>query len=312
MIEPTNQSLPQHDYAQRMNRVLDYVDAHLDEPLELETLAAVAHFSAFHFHRMFASWMRETLGEYVRRRRMETGAWLLWRRETEPVLNIALTVGFGSGEAFSRAFKLHFGQTPTQWRATTLSRQAQQSNPDQAERKFDQVFIRCKRDDFDSIKQEQILMNVKLIDLPAARVAYLRHIGPYGASLGLFWREFHGKRVAHNLHGNMFGVGLDDPDITPPEKCRYDACVEVAANAEVKAPFSTTTLPGGRYAALEYKGDSARVGEAWAALLAQWLPASGMQCDARPIFEWYRTTDGGDEATGEFSCLLCIPVAPLA
>ncbi|HPV24629.1 MAG TPA: AraC family transcriptional regulator, partial [Casimicrobium sp.] len=73
MIEPTNQSLPQHDYAQRMNRVLDYVDAHLDEPLELETLAAVAHFSAFHFHRMFASWMRETLGEYVRRRRMETG-----------------------------------------------------------------------------------------------------------------------------------------------------------------------------------------------------------------------------------------------
>lgn len=195
--------------------------------------------------------MGETLGDYVRRRRMETGAWLLWRRATEPVLNIALTVGFGSGEAFSRAFKLHFGQTPAQWRAATLERQRQQSNPDQAERKFDQVFIRCKRDDFDSTTQEQILMNVKLIDLPASRVAYLRHIGPYGTSLGLFWREFHGKRVAHGLHGNMFGVELDDSDITPPEKCRYDVCVEVAANAEVKAPFSTTTLPGGRYARIQ-------------------------------------------------------------
>lgn len=295
-----------------MNRVLDYVDANLDAPLELEQLAAVAHFSAFHFHRMFSSWMGETLGDYVRRRRMEAGAWLLGRRAREPVLNIALTVGFGSGEAFSRAFKLHFGQTPSQWRAMALARQQQQSNPDQAERKFDQVFIRCRRDDANFTSQDTPLMNVKLIDLPATRVAYLRHIGPYGPSLGRFWREFHPQRVAHGIAGNMFGVGLDDPDITPPEKCRYDACVEVAADTEVKAPFSVTTLPGGRYAALEYVGDSARIGEAWAALMSRWLPTSGMQCDARPCFEWYRPSDDGNEKTGEFSCVLCIPVQPLA
>ncbi|MCU6498360.1 AraC family transcriptional regulator [Rugamonas sp. A1-17] len=54
-----------------MNRVLNYIDAHLDQPLELAQLADVANFSRFHFHRIFQSWMGETLGDYARRRRLE-------------------------------------------------------------------------------------------------------------------------------------------------------------------------------------------------------------------------------------------------
>ena len=46
------------EYTKRMHRVVEYIDQHLDEPLELSTLAKVAHFSAFHFHRLFSVWMR--------------------------------------------------------------------------------------------------------------------------------------------------------------------------------------------------------------------------------------------------------------
>jgi AraC family transcriptional regulator len=306
-------ALPPHEYAQRMNRVLDYVDAHLDTELELSTLAEVAHFSPFHFHRMFAAWMGETLGDYVRRRRLEQAAWLLsWRAELS-VLHVALSVGFGSGEAFSRAFKAHFGQTPTAWRAASRVRHTKDSNRDQPDRKFDQVFIRCKRDDLGSATPflESLLMNVTLIDLPPTRIAYLRHIGPYGESVGRFWGTFHQARVGQGFSGNMYGIGLDDPAIAPPDKCRYDACVEVAPETKVNAPFSVTTLPGGRYAALEYQGDSRQIGSAWAMMFGQWLPTSGMQCDARPAFEWYRAHDGFDEKNGSFSCALCIPVAAL-
>ena len=59
------------EYARRMNRVLDYIDLHLDQPLDLARLAGVANFSPFHFHRVFAAWMGETLGDYARRRRLE-------------------------------------------------------------------------------------------------------------------------------------------------------------------------------------------------------------------------------------------------
>lgn len=50
------------DYSRRMNHVLDYIDRHLDVPLELDTLAGIAHFSPYHFHRIFAAWLGETVG----------------------------------------------------------------------------------------------------------------------------------------------------------------------------------------------------------------------------------------------------------
>ena len=92
-----------------MHRVLEHIDRHLDERLELESLAQVANFSSFHFHRLFAAWMDETLGEYLRRRRIEVGALRLVTQPRLPVLQVALSVGFASAEAFARAFKVRFG-----------------------------------------------------------------------------------------------------------------------------------------------------------------------------------------------------------
>ena len=62
------------EYVDRMHRVLEHIDRELDQPLELETLARVANFSPFHFHRLFTAWMGETLGDYMRRRRLELAA----------------------------------------------------------------------------------------------------------------------------------------------------------------------------------------------------------------------------------------------
>ena len=51
------------EYERRIHRVVAHIDAHLDQPLDLESLAAVANFSAFHFHRLFRAWTGETLGD---------------------------------------------------------------------------------------------------------------------------------------------------------------------------------------------------------------------------------------------------------
>ena len=105
------------EYERRIHRVVAHIDRHLEEALDLDTLAAVAHFSSFHFHRLFRAWTGETLGDYVRRRRVETGALRLVTQPGSSVLEVALAVGFGSGEAFARAFKLRFGASPSAWRA---------------------------------------------------------------------------------------------------------------------------------------------------------------------------------------------------
>lgn len=134
------------EYTRRMNRVLEHIDQHLDQPLELADLAQIAHFSPWHFHRLFTAWVGETLGDYLRRRRLACAAQQLASRPEASILQIALEVGFSSGEAFSRAFKQHFSVTPSTWRATEPERwdqrlagirerrQQQLSNPDQAGR----------------------------------------------------------------------------------------------------------------------------------------------------------------------------------
>jgi AraC-like DNA-binding protein len=104
----------------------------IEQPLDLGTLAAVAHFSPFHFHRLFSAWMGETLGDYLRRRKIEVAAMRLVAQPRVPVLHIALSVGFGSAEAFARAFRARFGFSPTSWRVQQAERRFANSNPGEA------------------------------------------------------------------------------------------------------------------------------------------------------------------------------------
>ncbi len=102
------------EYDRRMHAVLDFIDQHLGRKLDLARLAKAANFSAFHFHRMFASWSGELPGEYLSRRRLETAAMRLRSQPEQAVLEVALSVGFSSSEAFARAFRRHFRCAPSQ------------------------------------------------------------------------------------------------------------------------------------------------------------------------------------------------------
>lgn len=314
------------EYSRRMNRVLDYIDLHLGTPLGLDELAGVAHFSPFHFHRVFAGWLGETLGDYLQRRRLAVGASMLAACPNDSVLSVAVTVGFGSGEAFARAFKRQFGCTPSAWRAQTPARwaeqvkaararsRAQDSNPDQGQRNPDQApaLQFGNHDNSYTITTEHI-MKVEFVDFPSTRAAYLRIIGPYGPKISEFvaqrfmpWMQAHGMQ-----RQPWFGVAHDDPTVTPPEKCRFDACVAVPDGFVPSGEAMLTTLPGGRYAVAAFEGTGPMIGDAWTEMYRDWLPNSGMQCDARPIFEHYPADARFDPATGMLSCDLCIPVRPL-
>ena len=104
------------EYAARMNRVVDHIQNHLADPLDLEQLAAVACFSSFHFHRLFRGWMGETLQSFVHRLRLERAAQLLVFDEFRSISDIASECGFSSSGTFARAFKRAFGVTAGEWR----------------------------------------------------------------------------------------------------------------------------------------------------------------------------------------------------
>jgi AraC family transcriptional regulator len=301
------------EYEIRMHRVIDHIDRQLDQALDLDTLARVACFSPFHFHRLFTAWMGETLGDYLRRRRVEVAAMRLVAQPRTSVLTIALSVGFGSAEAFARAFRSRFGCSPTTWRAQQAARRGN-GNPGQAESKPSQApDVFPNHHGVSRNPNPEATMTVKLIDRQPVTIAYLRHLGPYGETLSRFWQTtYYPWAVTHGLLDRpRYGISHDDPGITAPEHCRYDACAEVAPSFVALGNAFKATIPGGRYAVLHFKGTNEQVREAWAALLRDWLPSSGLQLDARPCFEYYPIDAEYDPQTGAFECDLCIPVAPL-
>jgi AraC family transcriptional regulator len=298
----------QAEYSARMHRVLEHIDRRLDQELDLRALARVAHFSAFHFHRVFFSWTGETLGGYLRRRRLEIAATRLAAQPKLSILSVAISVGFGSTEAFARAFKVRFGCTASTWRASMV----QKRNSGQGLRNPGQIRGSSGTDN-DSTVSKGAAMKVKVIERKPVKVTYLRHVGPYGQPLAEFWQQTVYPWMAANdqLGQPRYGISLDDPTITAADKCRYDAGVEVRGKISVAGNSHTTTIPGGQYAVTAFRGTADEIGGVWEAMLREWLPGSGLQLDARPFLEHYPTDASFDSRTGVFTCDIAIPVAQL-
>src|SRR5574338_834946 len=103
------------DHAECIEAVMRYIRRHIDRPLRRETLAAVAGFSIPHFHRVFTAHVGESAASYVRRVRMERAARKL-RMGAVDITEVALAAGYESHAAFSKAFKQHFGLSPSEFR----------------------------------------------------------------------------------------------------------------------------------------------------------------------------------------------------
>ena len=156
-------------------------------------------------------------------------------------------------------------------------------------------------------------MKVSIVDREAVHVAYLRHTGAYGPTISEFWMKTVAPWMATNqlMGRERFGISLDDPIVTKPAQCRYDACVASPDGEMLSGNPQRKVIPGGRYASLAYEGTGADIGASWDALLRDWLPQSGLQLDARPFFEHYPVDGRFDPKTGRFTCNICVPVAPL-
>jgi AraC family transcriptional regulator len=313
-------------YVARINRVANYIDAHLADPLDLDTLAEVAHFSPWHFHRIFQGMTGETLADCVRRHRLEAAAQRLLRQPAQTALHIALEVGFASAEVFSRSFKAHFGCTPTAWRrgqwqqwADQHANQLRKIHQGQHKEYQDTVLVFRQDSDIWPASQEPlsegVSMQVTVQQLPAARVAYLRHTGPFGLGVSRTWERFAAWAGARGLmtpRRKMWGISLDNPNVTAPEHLRYDCCIEVDAQFQAEGEIGVQQIAAGQFACLHYTGTPLAIGEAWMHLYGQWMPSSGYQpAGTAPPYELYAEDFSVDPSTGAFSCLLCAPVQAL-
>jgi AraC family transcriptional regulator len=153
---------------------------------------------------------------------------------------------------------------------------------------------------------------VTLTTLPATRVAYMRHVGPYASpGIGDMWRRFESWGAARGLTSprrRMFGIAQDNPNITPADRTRYDACIEVDDSFQPSGEVGVQIIRGGRYACTAFFGPASDIQSAWVKFLGKTMPDAGHQHDVAPALEIYEPDFAIDPDTGAFACTLCMPV----
>lgn len=110
-----------------IHSLTNWIDQNLDKALSIDEVAAKSGYSKWHLQRMFRSVTKQTLGGYIRERRLTLAAEAL-RQTQRPVFDIAMQYGYDSQQTFSRVFRRQFSQTPTAYRHT-MRRQSMVQRP---------------------------------------------------------------------------------------------------------------------------------------------------------------------------------------
>jgi AraC family transcriptional regulator len=331
MNSNNRQKYLREEYSARVNRVIDHIEANIDQELSLNDLARVAGFSSFHFHRIFRALVGETLNGFIQRIRIEKAAAMLRENQKKSITNIALECGFSGPSTFAREFRSNFGVSASEWRngknRQTDRKEGQTGgNSCQTDGKIRQDFILHTDYSISESKQiwriemkanKNLIASIDVRDTAEMHVAYLRHIGPYAGNSDMFGKLFNklcawaGPRGLLRFPETKFiTIYHDNPDITDEKKLRTDVCITVPADVRVDGEIGKAVIAAGKNAVAHFEIKSDQFTEAWNAVYGGWLPESGYQPDDRPCFELY-LNDPKAHPEGKYIVDIYAPVKPL-
>jgi AraC family transcriptional regulator len=316
------------EYISRINKVIDYIENNLGKNFTLDELARVANFSKFHFHRIFNSFIGETLFQFIQRIRLERSAIALIIYPKKSVTEIAMESGFSSSSAFARRFKDYFKMSASAWRKQKIWNESNlgqsKSNKNQQLRNLEKEIPRSSIY-IDYTEQSQIWrisMNdteriVEVKQLPEKTVAYVRHIGPYKGDAELFGRlseklfTWAGPRDLLNFPETQYLIVYHDtPEVTEESKLRTSVCITVPEGTAVDGEIGKMNVVGGKYAMAHFELMPHEYENAWKWVYGVWFPKSGFVPADGPPFELYHDVKEC-QSTGKCAVDICVPVKPL-
>lgn len=261
-------------YEKAVNRVIDYINGYLYSMPSIKELSEVANISEYHFHRIFKTIIGENIGEYINRIRLEDIAQRLRAKEYS-LQQIAETTGYGTKHALSKAFKKHFGISPSEYC----------KQPKNIELFFKQARV-------------SYTMVPEIRDIAEKQIVYIRIIDRYGTpeSYTKAWHDLRHFAKENNLvraDTEYIGLSFDDPTITLPEKCRFYACFTTREKIKPKGPFGVRTISAGQYAVFLHKGEYQKLIDSYYYIYIKWLPHSSYKLRGTMSFEKYLSNSGG-------------------
>jgi len=256
------QFLQKNHYLQSVYKVIFYIEQNYGYELSLEELANVAGFSKYHFHRIFKSITGENLNDYIRRVRLSSTTLKL--KTNQKITQIAMHSGYETNASFSRAFKKHFGMTPTEFSKNAKT------------------------------KKGNNMLEPEIIEIKDIELFYVRATGEYRQSVEESWNKIIEYAYNNNLFGKIkarYGIAHDNPNVIESEKIRYDACIETDdIGLEPDGDVTSKIITGGTYAKFLHVGSYEDLDKAHEAV-SNWIIDSGIELRNAPVFHKYLDLD---------------------
>jgi AraC family transcriptional regulator len=270
-------------------RALWFIESHFEQEITLDDVARVAGVSRYHLSRAFGLATGSSVMRYIRGRRLSEAARSLAHGAPD-ILTVALDAGYGSHEAFTRAFRDQFGMTPETIRAQANLNNIQLMEPIKMDEKL------LTNLDAPRFEQSKTLLIAGLSE---------RYTSETSANIPAQWQRFvpHLGHIPGQVGRTTYGVLCNGDDAGNTE---YISGVEVSDFACLPKDLSRLRIPEHKYAVFSIRDHISTIRRAWYTIWNQWLPASGCKVAEAPEFERYGEQFNPTTGTGGFE--IWIPV----
>jgi len=244
-----------------IGRAIWFIESHFTSDISLDEIAETAGLSRYHLSRVFGMTTGHSISGYIRSRRL-SGAALALIDSSSTILQVALDAGYGSHEAFTRAFREQFGMTPESLRKQGHVRNLALQEP-------------IRMDDTRLPKLDA----PRFESHPAILLAGLAETYAHEATQAIpsLWQKFN-QHFGHipGQKGNVaYGVCTQAEEGS--ESFRYMSAAEISGTDDLPEGFVTTKLPPQRYAIFTHRGHISSISATVHQIFGEWLPQSGHQ-----------------------------------
>ncbi|CAL2107766.1 AraC family transcriptional regulator [Tenacibaculum sp. 190524A02b] len=281
---------------ERFNKLLNFLETRFKTSIDVHEIEDISFYSYRNINRIFLALQHETIGQFLKRRKLEKAAEYLKFSDAE-ISDIALEIGYSDVAAFSKAFKKHFRCTPSRFRNSYTLQQ-----------KITNEILE------EPIKKNNPLLRFEIETLPTFQMLYLQYQGTYENIKGIekTWKQLLKYAYSNKLLTDetiVVGQILDDDEITESINCRYNAGVILAKKQKIeeKGMFKIQEVPSQKYAKFIHKGSHESCFETYNTIYAHWIYEVQLEFADAPILEFY-LNDEEDTPQEELITEVYIPV----
>ncbi|MEQ3499596.1 AraC family transcriptional regulator [Tenacibaculum sp. SSH1-16] len=293
----------------RISNAIDFIERNLDNKLVLEEIAEKAYFSPYHFHRLFKAVTKETVNDFITRKRVEKSASFLLNKKNKTVTEVSEIVGFVTLSSFSRAFKKFYGMSPAEFKKESPSKYSKicktESKNGKIETQFEQYICNINT----NLKWMQMKAKTEVKKMPTLKVAYLTHQGKMDAVENAYhklmeWAYPKGLMQQENLR--MLTVYHDSPKITDEDKIRMSVCLTLNSEIKTEGEVSVKEIPELKCIVSRLEITPSEFQQAWESSFV-WMSEHGFKkADQDPYEIFYNNPNEHPE--GKCIVDICIPV----